>query len=61
MLKTITLAALMALTESISLEQCCNTCACGDHDHDNEMDKEELIDIIDDVIDDIPIDGGDTP
>ena len=49
MLKTVTLAALMAITEQVSLDQCCNTCACNDHDH------EEVDDIMVDVIDEIEV------
>ena len=53
MLKTITLAALMAVTESVKLEQCYNTCACDNQDHlDNEVkeDKAPIIGEIDNII-----------
>ena len=49
MLKTFTLAALMVVTESIKLEQCCNTCACDNQDHlDNEV-VENMVPIIGEI------------
>ena len=52
MLKTITLAAIMAVTESVKLEQCCNTCACENNDHEDHLDDEvveEMLPIIGEI------------
>ena len=49
MLKTFTLAALMVVTESVKLEQCCNTCAGDNQDHLDDKVVEEMVPIIGEI------------